>query len=270
MTMTSPLLDRFRLDGRAAVVTAASRGIGAARARALAELGADVVIAARGEDALKVVAADIAEHGRQAEVVAADLTDLDTMPALVERAQSAFGRLDIVVNNLGGTFPRPFLHTSPRFLEEAFHVNVSTALALSRAAVPVMLENDGGTGGGSIVNITSALGRLRERGYLAYSTAKAALAHMTRNMAADLAPRVRVNAVAPGAIETEALGTMLDDATKDTIMSLTPMHRLGTPEDIALAVAYLASDAGSYLTGKVLELDGGMEAANLPLGMDDL
>jgi 7-alpha-hydroxysteroid dehydrogenase len=267
MTVTTPLLDRFRLDGRAAIVTAASRGIGAASARALAELGADVVIAARGEDALKGVAADIGDLGRRAEVVVADLTDLDAMATLVERCHEAFGRVDVVVNNLGGTYPRPFLNTSPRFLEEAFHVNVSTALALSRAAVPVMLA-DGGTG--SIVNITSALGRLRERGYLAYATAKGALAHMTRQMAADLAPRVRVNAVAPGAIETEALGGVLDDSMRETMLSLTPMRRLGTPEDIATAVAYLASDAAGYVTGKVLELDGGMEAANLPLGMEDL
>jgi 7-alpha-hydroxysteroid dehydrogenase len=260
------LLDRYRLDGRAAVVTAASRGIGAASALALAELGADVVIAARGAEALGAVADEVKALGRRAEVVVADLTDLDAAAGLAERCRDAFGRVDIVVNNLGGTYPRPFLATSPRFLEEAFHVNVSTALALSRAAVPLMLEG----GGGSIVNITSALGRLRERGYLAYATAKGALAHMTRQMAADLAPRVRVNAVAPGAVETEALGTMLDDGMRATIVERTPMRRLGTPEDIALAVAYLASDAASYVTGKVLELDGGMEAANLPLGLPDL
>jgi 7-alpha-hydroxysteroid dehydrogenase len=262
----SGILDRFRLDGRAAIVTAASRGIGAASARALAELGADVLVAARGKDALEAVAADVEALGARAEVVAADLTDLDALVGLVERCQQAVGRVDVVVNNLGGTLPRPFLHTSPRFLEEAFHVNVSTALALSRAAVPVMLEG----GGGSIVNITSALGRLRERGYLAYATAKGAMAHMTRQMAADLAPRVRVNAVAPGAVATEALAGMLDDGMRATVESLTPLHRLATPEDIALAVAYLASDAGSYMTGKVLELDGGMEAANLPLGLPDL
>jgi 7-alpha-hydroxysteroid dehydrogenase len=260
------LLDRFRLDGRAAIVTAASRGIGAASARALAELGADVLIAARGQEALSGVADDIAALGRKAEVVAADLTDLDAIAGLAERCKDAFGRVDIVVNNLGGTPPRPFLNTSPRFLEAAFHGNVTTALALSKAAVPLMLEGDGG----SIVNITSALGRLRERGYLAYATAKGALAHMTRQMAADLSPRIRVNAVAPGAVETDALTPFLDDTMRSTMESLTPMRRLATPEDIALAVAYLASDAGSYMTGKILELDGGMEVANMPLGMEDL
>ncbi|MBI2709527.1 MAG: glucose 1-dehydrogenase [Actinobacteria bacterium] len=264
--MTGTLLDRFRLDGRAAIVTAASRGIGAATARALAEMGADVVVAARGAEALDEVAADIAALGRKAEVVAADLSDVAAMPALVERCRAAFGRVDVVVNNLGGAYPRPFLDTSPRFLEEALHFNVTTAFALTKAAVPALLEG----GGGSVVNITSALGRLRERGYLAYATAKGALAHMTRQMAADLAPRIRVNAVAPGAVETEALAGFLTAEVRTTMESLTPLGRLATPEDIALAVLYLVSDAGGYLTGKVLEVDGGIEAANLPLGLPDL
>lgn len=260
------LLDRFRLDGRAAIVTGASRGIGAASALALAECGADVVIAARGAEALDTVAKQVAELGRRAEPVAADLSDPANAALLVERCRSAFGRVDIVVNVVGGTLPRPFLNTKARHMEEAFHFNVTTAFELTRAAAPVMLEG----GGGSVVNITSALGRLRDRGYVAYATAKGALAHMTRQLSADLAPRVRVNAVAPGSIETEALGSVLTDDMRATMTSLTPMRRLGTPEDVALAVLYLASDAGSYLTGKILEVDGGMEASNMPLGLPDL
>ncbi|HZT65110.1 MAG TPA: SDR family oxidoreductase [Acidimicrobiales bacterium] len=258
--------DQFRVDGRAAIVTAASRGIGAECAATLAAAGADVLIAARDEDALASVAERVQEHGRRAVTVSGDLTDLDHLVSLVDRAVSAFGRLDVVVNNLGGALPRPFLDTKARHLESAFHMNVSTAFELTRAATPHLLES----GHGSVVNITSAMGRLRDRGYSVYATVKGALAHLTRQLAADLAPRVRVNAVAPGSVETEALGSVLNDEMRATMISMTPMRRLGRPEDIALAVLYLASDASSYMTGKVLEVDGGIEAPNLPLGLPDL
>jgi 7-alpha-hydroxysteroid dehydrogenase len=260
------ILDRFNLEGRVAIVTGASRGIGAASAIALAECGADLVIAARTPETLSAVADQIVRLGRKAETVPADLDDLSNLGALVDTAMASFGRVDVVVNNVGGTYPRPLLDTSVRFLEEAFHWNVTTAFELTRLAVPHMLERDGG----AVVNISSAMGRLRDRGFAAYATAKAALEHLTRSMAADLAPRIRVNAVAPGAIETEALGTVLNDEMRQTMISMTPMRRLGRTDDIAAAVVYLASDAASFVTGKVLQVDGGIEAPNLPLGLPDL
>ena len=126
-------------------------------------------------------------------------------------------------------------------------------------------------GGGAIVNISSAIGRLSDRGFVAYGTAKAALTHMTRLMAADLAPRIRVNAIAVGSVATSALETVLtDDALREQMESGTPLRRLGEPDDIALAALYLASPAGSFVTGKVLEVDGGLEAPNLALGLPDL
>ncbi|HEY5250622.1 MAG TPA: SDR family NAD(P)-dependent oxidoreductase, partial [Acidimicrobiales bacterium] len=170
------ILDRFRLTDRVAVVTGAGRGIGAATAIGLAEAGADVLISARTEEQLKEVAARIEAVGRRAVVVTADLNDLDAVAGLAPAAQEAFGRLDIVINNVGGTMPRGFLETSPRFLEQAFHFNVGTAHALTRAAAPLMLEG----GGGAVVNISSAMGRTQARGFVAYGTAKAALAHYTR------------------------------------------------------------------------------------------
>jgi 7-alpha-hydroxysteroid dehydrogenase len=124
--------------------------------------------------------------------------------------------------------------------------------------------------GGSIVNITSTMGRLADRGYAVYGTAKAALAHLTRLMAFDLAPRIRVNAVAPGAIATDALDTVLTDELRAAMIAATPLRRLGNPRDIAMAVLYLVSPAGSYLTGKILEVDGGIETPNLSLGLPDL
>jgi 7-alpha-hydroxysteroid dehydrogenase len=261
------ILDRFRLTDRVGVVTGAGRGIGAAAAIGLAEAGADVVISARTEDQLREVAARIEAAGRKAVVVPADLNDLDAVAGLADAAHDAFGRLDIVVNNVGGTMPRAFLDTSPGFLERAFHFNVSTAHALTRAAVPHMLEGSGG----AVVNISSAMGHVQGRGFVAYGTAKAALAHFTRLAAADLAPRVRVNAIAVGSVATSALDVVLtDDNLRKAMEDTTPLHRVGDPEDIAAAIVYLCSDAGSYVTGKILEVDGGLDRPNLDLGMPDL
>ncbi|HXX91336.1 MAG TPA: SDR family oxidoreductase [Acidimicrobiales bacterium] len=261
------ILDRFRLTDQVAVVTGAGRGIGAATAIGLAEAGADVVISSRTEEQLRDVAAMVDKAGRRALVVPADLNDLDAVAGLVDAARETFGRLDVVVNNVGGTMPRPFLDTSPRFLEEAFHFNVGTAHALTRAAVPLMLEG----GGGSVVSISSAMGRLQGRGFVAYGTAKAALAHFTRLAATDLAPRIRVNAIAVGSVATSALDVVLtDDDLRRVMEDATPLHRIGEPEDIAAAVVYLSSDAGRYVTGKVIEVDGGLDRPNLDLGIPDL
>ena len=265
-TARMALLDRFRVDGKVAVVTAASRGIGAASALALAECGADVVIAARSAPDLDEVAGQVEKLGRRAVTVACDLQDLTNMRRLTEAAVSELGGVDIVVNNVGGTMPAPLLDTTTETFEKAFHFNVATAYELSVCAVPIML----GRGGGSIVNITSAMGRLSDRGYAAYGTAKGAMAHLTRLMAADLAPRIRVNAIAPGSIETDALATVLNDELRRLMIEGTPLRRLGTVEDISLGVAYLASEAGGYVTGKVLEIDGGLTFPNLSLGLPDL
>src|SRR6516165_1973510 len=150
------ILDRFLVSDQAAVVTASGRGIGAAAAIALAQAGADVVLAARTEDQLLDVAKQVEAAGRRAAVVTGDLTDFDLMASLAETAWKEYGRIDIVVNNMGGTMPRPFLDTSPRFLEEAFRFNVSAGHALLRAAVPRMLEGD--HPGGAIVSISSVMG----------------------------------------------------------------------------------------------------------------
>ena len=252
---------------RTALVTGAGRGIGAACARGLAEAGADVVLASRTREQLDEVATEIRAMGRRAIVIPTDVVDNDAVAALVPAAVEEFGRVDIVINNAGGTAPRPFLDTSPGYLERSFHFNVTTAFVLTKAAVPVMLEQ----GGGTVVNISSTIGRLRDRGFVAYGTAKAALTHMTRLMAADLAPRIRVNGIAVGSIATSALETVLtDDGLRTEMVSGTPLKRLGEPEDIAIGAVYLASPASSFVTGKLFEIDGGLEEANLALGLPDL
>ena len=244
------ILDRFRLDDQVAVVTGAGRGLGAAMALAFAEAGADVVIASRTQSQLEEVADQIKGVGRRAHIVTADLAHPEDTAKLAGTAIEAFGKLDIVVNNVGGTMPNTLLTTSTKDLKDAFTFNVATAHALTTAAVPLMLEH---SGGGSIINITSTMGRLSARGFAAYGTAKAALAHYTRLSALDLCPRIRVNAIAPGSILTSALDVVAsNDELREPMEKVTPMRRLGDPLDIAAAAVYLASPAGSFLTGKTL------------------
>lgn len=261
------VLERFDLGGKVAIVTGGGRGIGAACALALAEAGADVLLTARTQSQLDDVAGQVEALGRRAVTHAADANDTDTLAALVPLAVERLGGLDVVVNNAGGSAPRPLLDTSVGYFERAFHFNVTTAFALTKAAVPAMLER----GGGAVVNISSAMGRMSDRGFVAYGTAKAALAHLTRLTAADLAPRIRVNGIAVGSVATSALETVLDDeAMRTTMEQATPLRRLGEVEDIAAACLWLASPAGGFVTGKVIEVDGGLQAPNLPLGLPDL
>jgi 7-alpha-hydroxysteroid dehydrogenase len=261
------VLERFRVDGKVAIVTGAGRGIGAATAVALAEAGADVLLAARTVEQLEAVAAQVRAHGQRALVVPTDVDDEERLAALADTAVAELGRLDIVVNNAGGTAPRPFLATSAGYMQRSFHFNVVTAFVLSKAAVPHMLEQ----GGGSIVNISSAIGRMRDRGFVAYGTAKAALSHMTRLMAADLSPKIRVNGIAVGSVATSALETVLtNEAILSEMIGRTPVKRLGEADDIAIAALYLASDAASFVTGKIFEVDGGLEEPNLVLGIPDV
>jgi 7-alpha-hydroxysteroid dehydrogenase len=261
------IFDLFKLTGKTAIVTAAGRGIGAAIAEAFAEAGADVVIGARTESQLLEVAARVEAHGRKAAVVAGDLAQREGMERLVNRAIDEFGRVDIVVNNAGGSMPGPFLGTSEKSFNEAFQWNVTSAFNLTQLAVPHMLKS----GGGSVINIASAAGRFNDRGFCAYGTAKAALVHLTANLAADLSPRIRVNAIAPGAIATSALDIVLQNEALETEMKRrTPLGRLGRTDDIAAGALYLASPASSYMTGRVLDIDGGLQGSNLDMGLPDL
>jgi 7-alpha-hydroxysteroid dehydrogenase len=262
------ILDRFRLDDKVAVITGGGRGLGAAIAVAFAEAGADVLIASRTESELEAVAEQVRAAGRKAHIVTADLAHPEATAQLAEQAVEAFGKLDIVVNNVGGTMPNTLLTTSTKDLKDAFTFNVATAHALTIAAVPLMLEH---SGGGSIINITSTMGRLAGRGFAAYATAKAALSHYTRSAALDLCPRIRVNAIAPGSILTSALDVVAsNDDLRKPMEQVTPMRRLGEPVDIAAAAVYLASPAGSFLTGKTLEVDGGLTYPNLDIPVPDL
>jgi 7-alpha-hydroxysteroid dehydrogenase len=261
------LLERFRLDGKVALVTGAGRGIGAAIALGFAEAGADVVCAARTASEIDDVAARARALGRRALAVPCDVMQRAELEALAARTAAELGGIDVLVNNAGGSPFQPFLRTSERMFEEAFRFNVTSAFLLSRFAVPEMQKR----GGGAIVNVSSSMGRITDRGFAAYGTAKAALSHLSRLLANELAPRIRVNAICVGAIETSALAPFLAaEGMREKMEAMTPLRRVGRPDDIAAAALWLASDAGSFVTGKVVEVDGGTETTNFPIKLPDL
>ena len=260
------ILDRFRLDDQVAVVTGAGRGIGAATAVALAQAGADVVISARTEDQLQAVAAEIDAAGRRAHVVPADLSDLDAVAALAPAAQEAFGRLDIVVTTSAARCPAVPRHVTPPpdggvLLERRHRARPDQGRRADHARERRWLGR---------VDVVDD-GPFGARGFVAYGTAKGALSHWTRLAAEDLAPRIRVNAIAVGSVATSALEVVLTDDALRTTMEDTPRSAASaSPPTSPAAVVYLSSEAGAYVTGKVVEVDGGLLMPNLDLGLPDL
>ncbi|KAI5914072.1 glucose 1-dehydrogenase [Thauera sp. 2A1] len=254
------IIDRFRLDNQVAIVTGGGRGIGRAIALTYAQAGADVVCAARTLGDVEAVAEEIRSMGRRAIAVSCDVTDLPQLGGVVDAALKAFGRITHLVNNAGGSGPNDPLKMSADKFEGVFRFNVSSAYELTRLCVPHMRES----GGGNVVNITSGAARYAQPYFSAYGTAKAALTQLTRLLAQDFAPAVRVNAIAPGPIMTAALDRALPANMREGMINNTPLKRLGEVEDIAAAALYLATPASGWVTGKVIEVDGGAESSVWP------
>jgi 7-alpha-hydroxysteroid dehydrogenase len=258
--------DEFRLDGYVALVTGAGRGIGAGIAQAYARAGADLVLVARTATDLDAVAASVRALGRTALAIPTDLTDVSQAAKIVERTIAEHGRLDILVNNAGGAMPAGYLDTTPEALDRAFHFNVAAPFELTKQATPYLLDS----GRGSVVSITSRMDRLTARGMLTYGTVKAAFTQLTRLLAVELAPGIRVNGIAPGVVATDALNAVLTDDLRAQIVAATPLHRLAAIADVANTARWLASPAASYITGKIIEIDGGAEAPVFPDTTPDL
>lgn len=254
------ILDRFRLDGEVAVVTGAGKGIGRAIAIALAEAGADVALASRTQADLDAVAAEIIALGRRALPLATDATDASALERLAEQTVATLGNLTIWVNNAGGIpdgTPRYLTRTSEENFDAQIALNLKAVWMGSSVAARHMAE-----GGGAIINISSrsAYGPQVKNG--PYGAAKAAVNSLTTTLAVEVAPKIRVNAIAPGPVPTEnfdeCMGTDTPEKREKLLAMIgIPMGRYGEPEDIAAAVVFMASPAASWVTGQCLYVTGG-------------
>lgn len=243
----------FRLDDDICLVTGAGAGIGAAIAKTFAAAGARVVVSNRDLDGAKAVAAEIVAAGGHALGVACDVTDEKQCENAISAAASAFGGLTILVNNAGGGGPKPFDMPMSDF-RWAYELNVFSLFRLTQIAAPLMEK----AGHGAVLNISSMAGENKAERMASYASSKAATNHLTRNIAFDLGPRkIRVNAIAPGAIRTQALASVLTPEIERAMLTHTPLGRLGEPQDIANAALFLCSPAAAWISGQVLTVSGG-------------
>ncbi len=243
----------FRLDGDVALVTGAGAGIGRAIALTFAAAGAKVVVTDRTQDDARAVAAAIEAAGGRALALPCDVTQHEQLEAAVAGTIETFGRLTILVNNAGGGGPKPFDMPMGDFTW-AFDLNVFSLFRLTQLAAPHMEA----AGHGAVLNISSMAGENKNRRMASYGASKAAVNHLTRNVAFDLGPKnIRVNAIAPGAIRTDALASVLTPQIETAMLRHTPLGRLGEPADIANAALFLCAPASSWISGQVLTVSGG-------------
>ncbi len=245
----------FDLTGKVAVVTGSSRGIGAGIAKALAAQGAKVVVNHRSSpDGAEEVAAAIRSAGGEATVIQADVSEFDEAERLIKETLAAYGQVDILVNNAGTTRDMLIMKMKPEDWEFILKTNLTSAFNCVKAVTRPMMKKRFGR----IINITSVVGQAGQAGQANYAASKAGMIGFTKSLAKELGSRnITVNAVAPGFIPTALTNVLPEEMIQDTIKH-TPVGRLGTVEDVAAAVVFLASDEASFITGQVLAVDGGL------------
>ena len=246
-------LDAFSLAGQVSIVTGGGAGIGRAISELFAAAGAAIVVSDLNKETADAVADGIVASGGRAIGVACDVTNGDARKALVDAAVSAFGQVNILVNNAGGGGPQPFDMPMDAFVW-AYELNVFSAFNLAQLCAPHIER----AGGGAILTISSMAGENTNQRMASYASSKAAANHLTRNIALDLGPMgIRVNAIAPGAIKTAALASVLTPEIEKAMLKRTPMGRLGEGRDIAYAALFLCSPASAWVSGQVLTVSGG-------------
>jgi 7-alpha-hydroxysteroid dehydrogenase len=249
-------MNPFSLEGKVAIITGGGRGIGAGIARVFSDAGAAVALTARTLSQVEEVAAEINAGGGRALPIQADLYDNSQLPAVIDKTIAEFGGIDVLVNNAGAGGSPAFMETRIEHMQAALQLMVIAPFELARLAAPSMLTRPGA----SIINMTSVGYYRHTRGNLAHHTAKGAMAQFTRLLGADLGPKIRVNAIAPAAVETPGLREVFDKAPpgmRERVTKHMRLRKMGTPEDIAYAALYLASPAAGWITGTILDIDGG-------------
>jgi len=249
----------FQLDNKVAIVTGASKGIGEAMARGLAEFGAKVVISSRKRESVDAVAKSFQNDGLEAIAIAANMGNVEEAQTLIDQTVDAYGGIDIIINNAAANpVFGPIQNTEERAFDKILDVNLKGPFELCKKAYPILKQR----GGGSIINISSIGGLTPEHGIGIYSVSKAGLINLTKAMAQDWgSDNIRVNAICPGLIKTKFSEALWgNEPILDRFLQQIPLNRVGTSEDIAGLAVYLASDAAAYCTGGVYLIDGGYAA----------
>ncbi len=252
--------ERFALVNKVAVVTGSGRGIGEGIALGFADMGADVVVVERDEEPAEATATEIRDRDRKALVILSDVRENEQVDDIVRKTLDEFGKIDILVNNAGGMFRSEVAEISERGWDAIIRANLKATFLCSKAVTAVMIDKKTK---GSIINIASVNALSGSPGSAAYGAAKAGIISLTQSLAIEVAPHnIRVNAIAPGIIDTPGTVQWMSPEREAEIIKVVPLSRRGTPEDVAGAAIYLASDYADYVTGQTIVVDGGIMATS--------